>query len=89
MTEAEAAAMQARVLEVAAGLEALIRKLQDVHDGIPVSPLEAVMLLGEEDMDVATALRSMIECVLADRLEPALRELRQGAAYKKPDKVRE
>ncbi|MBW8874943.1 MAG: hypothetical protein JF614_08260 [Acidobacteria bacterium] len=89
MTEAEAAAMQARVLEIAAGFEALIRRLQDVHDAVPISPLEPVMLLGEEDMDIATTLRSMIECVLADRLEPALRELRQGSAYKKPDKVRE
>lgn len=42
------------------------------------------MLLDEEDLDVATALRSMIECVLTDRLEPALVEMRKWAAYKPP-----
>ncbi|MFY9824032.1 MAG: hypothetical protein WAM82_21820 [Thermoanaerobaculia bacterium] len=40
------------------------------------------MLLGEADMDVATALRSITECVLADRLEPAAVELKKWAAYK-------
>jgi hypothetical protein len=82
MIEAEDDAAQARVFEIAAEFEALAAKLREVHDGIPVSPLEAVMLLGEEDMDVATALRSMTECVLADHLEPALVELRKWAAYK-------
>jgi hypothetical protein len=86
MTEAEDDAAQARALEFAAECEALIRKLQEFHDSIPVSPGEAVMLLGEEDMDVATALRSMIECVLADGLKPALGELRKWAAYKPPGK---
>ncbi|HSS78616.1 MAG TPA: hypothetical protein VLV54_17965 [Thermoanaerobaculia bacterium] len=45
------------------------------------------MLLGEEELDVSTALRSVIECVHADRLEPALQELRKWALYK-PGKVR-
>jgi hypothetical protein len=89
MTETEAAAAQARALELAAEVEFLAAKLRDFHDGIPVSPQEAVMLLGEEDMDVATALRSTIECVLADRLEPAAVELKRWAAYKPPAKVRE
>jgi hypothetical protein len=87
MTEAEAAAAQVQVLEIAAELEALIARLRAFYDGIPISPSEAVMLLGEEDMDVATALRSTTECVLADRLEPALVELRKWAAYKPPGKV--
>jgi uncharacterized protein with von Willebrand factor type A (vWA) domain len=77
MTETEAAAMEARGLELAAELAAFIAKLRDFHDGIPVSPSEAVMLLGEEDMDVGTTWRSTLECLLADRLEPALVELRK------------
>ncbi|MFY9825672.1 MAG: hypothetical protein WAM82_30135 [Thermoanaerobaculia bacterium] len=84
MTDAEAAEFRERASELAAELEALIAKLRDLHDDIPVSPREDVMLLGEEDMDVATALRSMSDCVLADRLKPALAELRKGAAYKPP-----
>lgn len=77
MTETEAAAAEARALELAAEVEALSAKLRDFHGSIPVSPQEAVMLLGEEDMDFATALRSTIECLLADRLEPAVVELKK------------
>ena len=86
MTDDEAAAAQARALELAAEAEALTAKVRDFHDSIPVSPQEAVMLLGEEDMDVATALRSASECLLADRLEPVAVELRKLAAYKPPSK---
>jgi hypothetical protein len=88
MTEAEDAAFQARARELAAEVEALSTKLRDFHDSIPVSPQEAVMLLGEEDMDVATALRSTTECVLVDRLQPAAVELRKWAAFTPPAKVR-
>ena len=85
MTETEVVARQTRVVEFAAELEAFTAKLQDFHDGIPVSALEALMHLGEEDMDVATALRSEIECLLVDRLEPAAVELRKLAAYRPPE----
>src|SRR5436189_279542 len=68
MTEDEAAATEARALEFAAEFEALAARLRDFHDSIPVSPQEAVMLLGEEDMDFATALRSTIQCLLVDLL---------------------
>jgi hypothetical protein len=87
MTETEAAALQARALELTAEVEALAARLRDFHDSIPVSSLEAVMLLNEEDMDFGTALRSTIECVLADRLEPAAVELKKWAAYRPPARV--
>jgi len=86
VTEAEAAG-QARLLEIAAEIEAISGRLLSVHDSFQVSPREAAMLLGEEDLDVSTALRSVIECVLADRLEPALQELRKWALFK-PGKAR-
>ena len=88
MTETEVAAAQARALELAAEVEALAAKVRDFHDSIPVSPQEAVMLLDEEDMDVATALRSETECLLVDRLEPVAVELRKLAAYRPPSKER-
>jgi len=84
MTEEEAVGFQQRASEIAAELEALAGKLQDLHDGIPVSPREDVMLLGEEDLDVATALRSTSDCVLADHPKPAITELRKWAAYEPP-----
>jgi hypothetical protein len=40
------------------------------------------MLVGEAEMDVATEMRSVIECVLNDSLGPAIRDLRSAAAYK-------
>ena len=86
MTEDEAAAMEARTRELAAEVDALADKLRDFHGGIPVSSQEALMLLGEVDMDFATALRSTIECLLVDRLEPAAVELKKWAAYRPPAK---
>jgi hypothetical protein len=88
MTETEVAALRARAMEFTAEVEALAARLRDFHDGIPVSPQEAVMLLGEEDMDFATALRSTIECLLADRLQPAAVEMKKWAAYRPPARVR-
>jgi hypothetical protein len=41
-----------------------------------------MMLLGEDEMDVSTEIRSVIECVLADSIGPAVRDLRAAAAYK-------
>jgi hypothetical protein len=45
------------------------------------------MLLGEADADVATELRAAIECVIPDRLEPAIRTLREAAAYRPGEKA--
>jgi hypothetical protein len=86
LSEAEAAG-QARVLEIAGELEALSSQLQALHDTFPVSHLEAAMLLGEEELDVFTALRSVIEVVMADQLQPAIRELKKWAAYE-PKRIR-
>ena len=38
--------------------------------------------LGEEEMDVATELRSTIECVLHDCLQPAIRDLSAAAEHR-------
>ncbi|HEV8583181.1 MAG TPA: hypothetical protein VGX68_29285 [Thermoanaerobaculia bacterium] len=81
MTEAEAAAqseMRAMVVE----LEALRSRLADLHDRLPVSPEETAMLLGEQEMDVATEARSVIECLLTDHIEPVIRDLAAAAAYR-------
>jgi hypothetical protein len=73
---------QAEVQEMAAELEIMRGRLRRVHGNLPVSPREEVMLLGEAEPDVATELRSVIECVLSDRVEPAIQALTEAAAYR-------
>ncbi len=63
-------------------LEAIRRRLGDLHARLPVPPQETAMLLGEEEMDVSTEVRSVVECVLADRIEPAIRDLAAAASYR-------
>lgn len=81
MTEAEAAA-QSELRGIAVELDAIRSRLVDLHARLPVPPQETAMLLGEEEMDIATEVRSVIECVLADRLEPAIRDLAAAASYR-------
>jgi hypothetical protein len=45
------------------------------------------MLLGEEEMDVSTEIRSTIECVLKDSMEPAIRDLAAAASYQPKEKA--
>lgn len=73
MTETEAGAQAAlRVIVVA--LEALRSRLEEVHAHL-APPGETEMLVGAEGMNVSAELRAVIECVLADRLDPAIRDL--------------
>ena len=76
MSEAETTA-RAQLRVIAATLEAVHFQLLGVHSILPVSPLEALMLAGEQEMDAATDLRSCIECVLNDYLWLAIREIRK------------
>ena len=85
MTAAEAAA-QAEVREIVQELDALRARLMELHDRLPVPPEETAMLLGEKEMDVATEIRSTIECVLHDDIEPAIRDLAAAASYRPKEK---
>jgi hypothetical protein len=87
MTEAEAAA-QAELREIIEVLGTLCARLESLHEKLPVPPQEAAMLVGEEEMDVATEVRSVIECVLHDSLQPTLRDLQEAASYRPKDKKR-
>jgi hypothetical protein len=61
-------ALQTRLREVALRLTAPPRPLPDeAEDALDVT------------LDVATELRAVIECVLIDRIQPALRDLRRVA----------
>jgi hypothetical protein len=81
MTEAEAAA-QEELRQIAEELDEICDCLMDLNQRLPVSPRETPMLRGEEEMDVATQVRSVIECVLIDRLSPATRDLAAAASFR-------
>lgn len=75
---------QEELRQIAGELRALCRRLEGVHQRLPVPSNEALILLGEADMDVATEVRSVIECVLNDSLRPAIRDLEAAAEYRPP-----
>ena len=81
MVEAEEKA-QKELRGIADRWESDVRRLREIHAGLPVSAREEVMLLGEADADVSTEVRAAIECVIPDRLEPAIQTLREAASYR-------
>jgi hypothetical protein len=88
VTEAEANA-QADLRQIVVGLEAFRSRLAAIHARLPVPPEETAMLVGEKEMDVSTEVRSVIECVLNDSLEPAIRDLAAAATYRPKEKAPE
>ena len=84
MTDAEAAA-QDQLRDIVKELGILRAQLLAIHQSLPVPPHETAMLLGEEEMDVATEVRSVIECVLHDSLQPAIRHLGAASSYRPPE----
>ena len=79
---------RAEIEQVAGGLEALRERLERIGSSLPASEREDVMYAGEEDFDFPTEARSVIECVLADWIAPAIRDLRGAAAYGRQKKKR-
>lgn len=80
MTNEESKARE-EVRTIVADLEAIRSRLEDVRASLPVPALEAVMLVGEMDMDVSTEIRTTIECVVHDFIGPAIRDLQTAADY--------
>jgi len=80
MTERETAARET-LREIAEELDALQARLREVAARLTAPPRPLVDEVDEKDdaMDVATELRAVIECVLMDRLQPALRDLQRVA----------
>ena len=62
----------------ALGLQAIHDELERVARGLPAA---AELEPDEASADVATELRSVIECVLVDDLRPAIEDLRDAAGY--------
>ncbi len=79
MTEADA---QMVLQGIVRDLEANVEKLRGIAEGLPLSPqerpeLREVDLAG--DLDRTSEVRRVIQCVLTDNLEPAVRDLRSLA----------
>src|SRR5262245_17579318 len=86
VTEAEAA-VQAELHQIVEELDHTRTRLVDLHASLPVSPEETAMLAGEVEMDFATEVRSVIECVLNDSIQPAIRDLAAAAAGRPKDRL--
>ncbi|MEO6195242.1 MAG: hypothetical protein ABIS20_19665 [Thermoanaerobaculia bacterium] len=68
--------------DIARQVENLQFRLLGVRATLPDSTAESVRLLDVDPMDDAAELHALIDCVLRDRIEPALRELRKLAKKK-------
>jgi hypothetical protein len=80
MSDVESAA-RARLQQVVEALRTLDGELTAIGTGLPVSEREDLIYAGEEDYDFPTEVRSVIECVQADWIGPAIRDLREAATY--------
>jgi hypothetical protein len=76
-------AAQEELQKIAAELETIQTRLQEVHAALPEPPREDAQKDQDEDeMDIATEVRSVIECVLNDWIRSAIRDLREVAEYR-------
>lgn len=75
------AAIREELERIAADMTSLRYRLWGAHTTLPVSPREEVMLLGEEEPDFATEVRSIIECVIHDAIDSAIDDLTSAARY--------
>jgi hypothetical protein len=84
VSEPEAVA-QRQLREIERDLEAIRFRLLGVHATLPPAPEEIIAPLevGEE-MVISTHLRVVIETLLADKIEPAIRDLRALAVLPEP-----
>ena len=81
MSEAEAAA-QAELPHIVDRLTAIRSQLRQIVESLAADPEVEASSLDEDEMDVTTEVRSIIECVLNDSIQPAIRDLRVAAAYR-------
>jgi hypothetical protein len=75
---------QAELRQVLEELRKVRSRLRDIAASLPGSPEEA--MYAEEDPDVATEVRSIIECVLTDQIGPAVRDLAAAAEYRRKER---
>ena len=73
-------AAQAQLYEIQRDLEAIRYRLIGVHATLPAAAAEIVQHLEiEGEMVISTHLRAIIETLLEDKIDPALRDLRDAS----------
>ncbi len=75
--DAEAAARE-QLREIAAELEGIRFRLLGVHTSLAAESKEGRLLTGQPPTEVSAEILSAVECVLIDRIEPALDALREA-----------
>jgi hypothetical protein len=81
MNETEAAVRE-QLQEIVRNLEENRERLSGIAEGLPLSPLERPELRDVDlagDPDFTSEVRRVIQCILIDNLEPAIRDLRSVA----------
>jgi hypothetical protein len=81
---ADVKAAQGQLQEIVRDLEAIRFRLLGVRESLPASPAELVRLAEvDPEADLTTEIRTVIQCVLSDSLQPAIGDLRD--VIKLPD----
>ena len=75
------AAIQEELREVLPDLKGLERRLKAIHGRLPGPSNTEREQEAEDEEDVSTEIRSVIECVLTDSLGPAIRDLETASRY--------
>ena len=75
---------QAELRRIVEELKKVRSQLRDIVAALPSTPEEA--MYAEEDPDIATEVRSIIECVLTDQIGPAVRDLGAAAEYRRKER---
>jgi hypothetical protein len=80
-SKAEAAA-QAQLKEIMEKLKAVEKEMREIHRSLdPPEGAPAGSGVDEDENDISTEIRSVIECVLTDSLGPAIRDLQAVVRY--------
>ena len=75
-SDAEAAARE-QLRRIAAELEGMRFRLLGVHASLAAPSREGLLLAGSRHAETSAEIVSAVECVLIDRIGPALRSLRE------------
>jgi hypothetical protein len=75
------ATAQEELREIADELKEIERRLRKIHQSLPAPADVETSPEIEDDKDVSTEIRSVIECVLTDSLGPAARDLETASRY--------
>jgi hypothetical protein len=81
-TDAKEEASRTELLAVVEELDGLGRRLQAIHDSLPVTPEESDLRDLDRDPPAAMEIRTVIRNVQLNSLKPAVEDLRAAAAYR-------